>query len=208
MATSPRVVSAIVSVALLVTFSQRMQSQGRDEPVASAGESSRHLGWRTLRIPPRLRSLISTPASTQPYTDMSVEAFEALPRDERLLYTQHPIHWTASREGLPLLALLCRHESAPGHQYQIKPVVASRENNGQEIVDACGTFCKTMARNLQCSWAATFRTQEPRAKTSANPRNNVPDAQKVLSSAYYIVGEGIVSNVLSGDEELARHANG
>lgn len=112
-------------------------------------------------------------ADMERYYDMDMDTFEALPRDERLAYSQYLIDLRVS-EGYYDAVF---GESSSRHKYMVTPSVASLENTGQQILDI-------NQYNQQLAYL----------------QNEISDARKALSSVYYNVGaEGSVTNAYLQD---------
>lgn len=114
-------------------------------------------------------------AAMERYRDMSVDEFEALPRDERLLYSQFLIDQTVERGN---------YESTygkghTGEKYGVTPAVISRDNSGQEVFGS----------NLYALQISYLQFVE-----SEDKPYDLSDGQKVLSAVYYDVGNANVTN--------------
>ena len=105
------------------------------------------------------------------YKEMSVESFEELPRDERLLYSQYLIDQTTSRGTYDRLY------SGESKDLAITPVKASAKNSGQNILD--GNLYA-----LQVSYGQFIENETVRPQGY-----DLSDGNKVLSSVYYEVGQ-------------------
>jgi len=143
---------------------------GLNEESAKTVESTTPAGQET--------KVDSYEQSMEKYKDMSVETFEALPRDERLLYSQFLIDQTVGRGTYNQLYGTGKKDET----YAIKPSSISKNNNGQEIVDS--SLFVTQIACLQ--YIEDVQAKENQYDTS--------DGVKVLSSKYYDVGGGLVSN--------------
>src|SRR5680860_36215 len=112
------------------------------------------------------------------YRGMSVKEFEALPRDERLLYSQYIIDRTISHDNYDE----AYGEGEIGQDFAIEYTPVSTNNNGQEIMD--NILYANQISFLQ------FRVTEESKKIY-----NLSDGIKCLSSVYSEVGdEKIVTN--------------
>jgi hypothetical protein len=115
------------------------------------------------------------------YREMDIATFETLPREERLLYSQYLIDQTVSR-GL--------YENAyglggPGESTAVEFTPVSPDNTGQEILDN-SQYARQIS-NLQFKEEGT------------KPFDPL-DAQKILSSVYYTVGDNnTVANAYISD---------
>jgi|GEM_PF-1552873 len=118
------------------------------------------------------------------YVDMDVDTFEALPRDERLLYAEYAMDKSIANGD---------YESAYGSgdakEFQKQPVAVNIDNNGQEIMD--DHIYKYQLSGLQF------------VEGEVKPFD-IKDGAKVLSAAYYEVGK---SSVVSS-EYLGTKKNG
>ena len=110
------------------------------------------------------------------YKSMSIEAFDSLPMDERLPYSQYLIDQTISRGSYDTIY----GASGNSHENEIKPAKASIENSGQEILDI-------FLLNKQVSLLQFIESE-------AQPYD-LKDGRKALSSVFYTVGENkVLSN--------------
>jgi hypothetical protein len=109
------------------------------------------------------------------YNDMDVDTFEALPLDERLLYSQYLIDRTAASgyyDGSYTNNTIDESERA----YAIHPTPATTEDNGQEIIN-------DYSYNIQISYLQHAEDGQIPAPFDAS------DGQKVLSSVFLLVGK-------------------
>jgi len=122
--------------------------------------------------------------SMEKYENMDVATFEALPRDERLLYAEYAMDKSIANGD---------YESAYGSrgakEYQKQPIAVDIDNNGQEIMN--DHIYKYQLSGLQ------FVEGEEKPF-------DIKDGAKVLSAVYYEVGE---SPIISG-EYLGTKKNG
>jgi hypothetical protein len=119
------------------------------------------------------------------YKDMDVDTFEALPRDERLQYSQYVLDTTVANKAY------LRYENPNYNEYMITPVVASPGNTGQEIIN-------DNLYALQLAWLQVIPNSGSGQEGGTPDKFNLPDGLKVLSSVYYDVGEASSTNVETG----------
>lgn len=120
-------------------------------------------------------------ASMENYTNMSVEEFEALPRNERLAYSQFV------NETLVFATDYEAHYDQYSRypQYGLTNYVTSPDNTGQEIVD----------NNMYQLQLAYLQFTQPNGILGGSETGdttntyNLSDGRKALSSVYYNVGE-------------------
>jgi hypothetical protein len=113
--------------------------------------------------------------SMEKYKDMDVDTFEALPLDERLLYSQYLIDRTAASgyyDGSYTTNTIDKSEQA----YAIHPTPATVDDNGQEIIN-------DYSYNIQVSYLQHAEDGQIPAPFDAS------DGQKVLSSVFLLVGK-------------------
>lgn len=103
------------------------------------------------------------------YVEMDVDTFEALPRDERLLYAEYAMDKSIANGDY-------EHSYGAGDakEFQKQPVAVDIDNNGQEIMD--GHIYKRQLSLLQ------FVEGETKPY-------DLKDGEKVLSAVYYEVGK-------------------
>jgi hypothetical protein len=135
-------------------------------------------------------------AAMAKYRDMGTDEFEALPRDERLKYSQYLID-TAARtdfygEGSTDTLYSKYYAAGPNSaKMAISPVRAVVGNNGSEILES-NTYALQVAYIQEVDGEDDTR---PLAEAEGNPLLDVSDARKALSSVFYNVGDAdIVSN--------------
>lgn len=126
------------------------------------------------RAPTQEETIESYWGGIRKYKEMSVETFEELPRNERLIYSEFIKDLTVSR-GTYAAGF---GKDKPGEAYAIEPVVVSVENNGQEIIN-------NYLYSEQISYLQFIEGAE-------KPYDKV-DGIKTLSSVYYDVGDDIVT---------------
>jgi len=107
------------------------------------------------------------------YEALSADAFDSLPIDERLIYSQYLIDKSVSNGVYDFFYTNNSNYKA----YAVKPIEASVDNNGQDILNI-HLYAQQMAF-LQFS--GSENTIKP---------YNILDGEKLLSSAYYEVGKG------------------
>jgi len=115
--------------------------------------------------------------SMEQYRNMSVDAFEKLPRNDRLKYAMYLVDQTTIRGNYDKI-----YEYADNY---VKYTPVSKQNSGQEIVN----------NNIFIRQNASIQFVE--ADVSGQPRQPFDsiDGQKVLSAAFYQVGKDkLVSN--------------
>ena len=110
-------------------------------------------------------------AAMEKYKNMSVDAFEALPRDERLLYSQYLIDLDTAKGNYDKWY----GADGPGKAYAITSTPVSIDNNGQEIVN------NELYTIMVSSYQSSFNNGEL--------TYNKDSGEKMLSSAYYAVGK-------------------
>jgi hypothetical protein len=117
------------------------------------------------------------------YKDMDVDTFEALPRDERLQYSQYVLDTTIANKAY----LIHYGNLSKDHEYMVTPVVASPDNTGQEIEnDELYTLQLAYLQAIPNSGGQEGGTPD---------KFNLSDGRKVLSSIYYDVGESTSTNI-------------
>ena len=125
-------------------------------------------------------------ASMAQYKNMDVNTFEALPRNDRLAYSQYV------NETLVFGGDYDSHygHGLPNYVYAVQNYVASPDNTGQEIVD----------ENLYQNQLAFLQYTQSSYNAETNVSSyNISDGRKALSSVYYNVGEYSSTNVVTGD---------
>jgi hypothetical protein len=119
------------------------------------------------------------------YKDMTVNEFEVLPINERLMYADYLVQQTVARGTID--TLYSGQSDAVKHYTDV-----STSNSGQEILDN-QLFIQQVAY-------AQFNEGE-------NQTYDPIDAQKVLSAAYGEVGNGVVSRQYLSARSMAREIN-
>jgi len=107
------------------------------------------------------------------YREMSVEEFEALPRDERLLYSQYIIDRTVSMGNYDN----GYGEGMIGQNFRVEYTPTSVNNNGQQIID----------NNLYAHQISYLQFEV--VNDGMKKQYDVADGQKCLSSVFYSVNE-------------------
>ena len=113
------------------------------------------------------------------YNEMSVDEFEALPRDERLQYSQFIIDATISTDGYNQAYQQIDDLKA----YAVEYTPVTKDNSGQEIID--NNLYSQQVSFLQ------YKFTEDSEKVF-----DTSDAIKCLSSVYYDVGD---NNIVTND---------
>lgn len=129
------------------------------------------------------------------YNDMSVDTFEALPLDERLLLSQYLIDRSVDSGFYDV----SYGEGQRAHDFAIEPWAVSQKNNGQEIVD--NYLYTNQVSYLQLTIEQNSEVQYDAIR-----------GEKMLSSTFYTVGKNkLVSNSYLEDkavmETLAKPAH-
>ena len=107
-------------------------------------------------------------SAMEKYANMSIEGFDSLPRDERLLYAEYVIDQSVANSDYD-----DTYGSGAAKEFEIKPVKASANNNGQEIIN---------------NHIYTFQLSLLQFVVGEEKPFDLKDAEKVLSAAYYEVG--------------------
>ena len=124
-------------------------------------------------------------AAMEKYKEMSVDDFEKLKLDERLLYSQYLVNKTISGGAYEKMY----GEGKMGHDFEIKYTPVSGKNNGQEIVN----------NYLYLSQISALQsTNYVQIVNGTEKTYDTPAGQKILSSIYYTVGNNIASNSYRG----------
>jgi len=114
--------------------------------------------------------------SMEKYKAMSVDDFEKLPLDERLLYSQYLVDKSVSSGAYDKMY----KEGEKSHDYKVEYVPVSKNNNGQEIVND----------NLFMNQISALQSYPYVAEVNGhNTTYNAIDGDKILSSVYYNVGK-------------------
>jgi hypothetical protein len=124
----------------------------------------------------------SIPEAMKIYEALSIKDFEILPLDVRLLYSQDVIKRDDSKIRYDMLY----GDGKPGHDYAVEYTPASKDNNGQEILN----------NQLYVSQMAYVQSKVD----LDGVRFNMAEAVKVVSSNFYNVDtiENQISNSYKG----------
>lgn len=114
------------------------------------------------------------------YRSMSIDSFETLPLDERLLYSQYIIDYTLSTDGYNNTY----GEGKNGQEFAVGYTPVSQDNNGQEIVN--NNLYIDQISYLQ--WELVVDSNGPKKPYDAS------DGIKCLSSVYYEMDNQYISN--------------
>lgn len=171
-----RLVATAVGVVLLVSLAVGCSPPAASESATTGNvsEPATETGAEVSEEPKIKHDYVE---EIQDCADMSPEEFEALPSRSRLRYAQYLTDKTVTRDALSY------SKAYENHPYQLVPVSASREDDGQAILDQ-------YVYRLQIAFLQ-FTGVNPQIG-SADPGNPkayilVSETQKVLASAYYEV---------------------
>ncbi len=115
------------------------------------------------------------------YDKMSVDEFELLQIDERLLYSQLLIDKTLASGTYENMY----GDGKIGHDYRINYVPVSTDNNGQEIITD-NTYLQQMSSLQSNSYVTVVNGK--------NKTFNAINGEKILSSVYYGVGKTSIAS--------------